>query len=322
MMARAMAERVSGNEARGVMLTQMGLALMASRWSGARDILVTVGDASGGGFQPSLKIATGLIGLARSVASGEIDAAFLNPSGLLNQPYRGVGIFTEPLDLRVLANYPSWDRFVCAIHPRTGIRSFAELRDRRYPLKVSVRQDRTHATRVLLDTALRASGFSLEDIESWGGQVSYATRPRTPERLEGMASGALDAVWDEGVGSWVREALDAGYRPMDLGQPAIDVLVAEGWRAVPLPRSRYPQLDRDYTVLDFSGWVLYTRASLPDDDAYRLVDAMAAREAAMPWEQGTYRNIGQLGQDTDSTPRDVPLHPGAERWYREHGYAV
>jgi len=59
MMARAMAERVSGNEARGVMLTQMGLALMASRWSGARDILVTVGDASGGGFQPSLKIATG-----------------------------------------------------------------------------------------------------------------------------------------------------------------------------------------------------------------------------------------------------------------------
>lgn len=38
-----MAERVSGSEARGVMLTQMGLAMMASRWSGARDILVTVG---------------------------------------------------------------------------------------------------------------------------------------------------------------------------------------------------------------------------------------------------------------------------------------
>src|SRR6185312_15910662 len=156
----------SGNEARGVMLTQMGLAMMASRWNGARDILVTVGDASGGGFEPTLKIATGLIGLAHSVARGEIDAAFLNPSGLLNQPYRGVGLFAEPLDLRVLANYPSWDRFVCGIHPRTGIRSFAELKEQQYPLKVSVRLDPTHATRVLLDTALKASGFALEDIQA------------------------------------------------------------------------------------------------------------------------------------------------------------
>ena len=23
--------------------------------------------------------------------------------------------------------------------------------------------------------------------------------------------------------------------------------------------------------------------------------------------------------ESDSTPMDVPLHPGAERWYREHG---
>jgi TRAP-type uncharacterized transport system substrate-binding protein len=24
-------------------------------------------------------------------------------------------------------------------------------------------------------------------------------------------------------------------------------------------------------------------------------------------------------RESDSTPMDVPLHPGAERWYREHG---
>jgi len=317
-----MAERVSGNEARAVMLSQMGLALMAARWQGAKDMCVVLGDGTGRTFQPRLKIATGLVHLAYGVAAGDVDAAFLNPSGLLNQAYRGKGLFSEPLDLRVLANYPSWDRFVCAIHPRTGIRSFAELKEKKYPLKVSVRLDPTHATRVLLDTALKASGFSLEDIQAWGGQIHYANRPRTPERLEGMAKGELDAVWDEGVGSWVREALDAGYQPMDLGQPAIDALEAEGWRAVTLPKSRYPQLDRDYTVMDFSGWVLYTRTSLPEEDAYLLVDAMAAREAAMPWEEGTYQNIGQLGQDTDSTPRDIPLHPGAERWYKEHGYAV
>lgn len=313
-----MANKPTGNEARAVMLSQIGLQLMSSRWASARDMCIVLGDGTGETFEPRLKIATGLVHLAYGVASGDVDAAFLNPAGLLNQAYRGTGLFAKPLDLRVLATYPSWDRFVCAIHSRTGIRSFADLRDKRYPLKVSIREDRTHATRVLLDTALQACGFSLEDLQAWGGQISYAKRPRTPERLDGMASGELDAVWDEGVGSWVREALNAGYQPMDLGDAAIQALEAVGWRSVLLPKSRYPQLDRDYRVIDFSGWVLYTRASLPDDDAYRLVDALAVREAQMPWEEGTYQGVDHLGQDTDSTPRDIPLHPGAERWYREH----
>jgi TRAP-type uncharacterized transport system substrate-binding protein len=26
-----------------------------------------------------------------------------------------------------------------------------------------------------------------------------------------------------------------------------------------------------------------------------------------------------MGRESDSTPMDVPLHPGAERWYRERG---
>jgi len=312
--------RVSGNEARGVMLTQMGLAMMASRWAGARDILVTVGDATGETFEPRLRIATGLIGLARSVARGDVDAAFVNPSGLLTQAYRGKGLFSQQLDLRILANYPSWDRFICAVHPRTGIKSLVELRDKRYPLKVSVREDPTHGTRLLLEVALKACGFELADIEAWGGQITYTKRPREQSRLDAMASGEIDAVFDEGVGSWFREALDAGLQPMDLGEPAIRELEAVGWRAAVLPASRYPGLQRDYTVIDFSGWPLYTRASLPDDDAYRLVDAIAAREDSMPWEAGTYQSIGHPGQDTDSTPRDVPLHLGAERWYREHGW--
>jgi len=28
--------------------------------------------------------------------------------------------------------------------------------------------------------------------------------------------------------------------------------------------------------------------------------------------------VQQMGRESDATPMDVPLHPGAERWYREH----
>jgi hypothetical protein len=44
---------------------------------------------------------------------------------------------------------------------------------------------------------------------------------------------------------------------------------------------------------------------------------VAARTSEVPWEPGT-QGIEQMGRETDATPMDVPLHPGAEQWYRNH----
>jgi TRAP-type uncharacterized transport system substrate-binding protein len=74
--------------------------------------------------------------------------------------------------------------------------------------------------------------------------------------------------------------------------------------------------------IDYSGWALYTRASLPEDDVYLLCEALAARLDAIPWEPGAFTGLAQLFQDDEAAPRPVPLHPGAERWCREHGIAV
>ena len=46
-----------------------------------------------------------------------------------------------------------------------------------------------------------------------------------------------------------------------------------------------------------------------------------ARKEQIYWED-SYTGVGQLGENTDATPRDVPLHPGAEKWYQEHGFKV
>jgi len=60
-------------------------------------------------------------------------------------------------------------------------------------------------------------------------------------------------------------------------------------------------------------------ASLPEQVAYEVCNALAAREAEIPWEKGIDGSALHMGSESDSTPMDVPLHPGAERWYREHG---
>jgi len=86
-----------------------------------------------------------------------------------------------------------------------------------------------------------------------------------------------------------------------------------------LPKARFPGLARDVETLDFSGWPIYTSASLPEQVAYDICGALAAREAEIPWEKGTDGTALHMGRESDSTPMDVPLHPGAQRWYHEHG---
>src|SRR4051812_49882067 len=113
------------NFLRSSMLWEIGLNVAADPnipYGGNRDMCITLGSGSGEHFTPSLRMATGSAVLAKAVVAGEIEMAFINPSGLLTQAYRGTGLFSEPLPVRVVASYPSWDRYVCIFHPRTGLK--------------------------------------------------------------------------------------------------------------------------------------------------------------------------------------------------------
>ena len=264
--------------------------------------------------------------LAHAVARGELEAAMVNPSALLTQAVRGKGLFDRPLPLVIVANYPSWDRFAVAVHPRTGLRSLADVAQKRFPLRLSTREDPTHSTRDLIAQLFAVYGFSLDDLQRWGGSLQLNGGPGDRRRLEALAAGSVDAVMDEGLALWLEPALAAGYRPLALEPGTFAQLAELGWRRVVMPAGTYRGLDADYACIDYSGWPLYARADLPDEVAYRIVDAIHAREREIVWEdfneRAPYAGIGPLGIETEATPRDVPLHPGSVRWFRAHGFKL
>jgi TRAP-type uncharacterized transport system substrate-binding protein len=267
-------------------------------------------------------MSTGSPILAHAVCNNELEAAMINPSGLLTQAYRGTGLFPQPLPVRIIAVYPSLDHFVYLIHPRTGLKSLAEIKEKKYPLRLSIREDATHSTRVLLDQTLTIYGITVKDIESWGGSLQLNGGPGDERRMKAIREGTIDAIFDEGLVLWFNEALAAGMKPMTLDDFAFKHLVDElGWRKYTIKSGRYKNLTENHTCIDYSGWPIYTRASLPNDDAYKICDAIMARQDQIYWED-SYTGVGQLGENTDATPRDVPLHPGAEKWYREQGIKV
>ena len=312
------------NFVRAKTLWEIGLHIAgnpATPYGGNRDMVITVGSGSGAAFRPWLRLATGSAILAEEVAKGDgVDLAFVNPSALLTQAYRGVGLFRAPLPVRIVAVYPSWDRFVFMVHPRTGIRSLADIKAKRYPLRVSVREDPTHSTLVLIEQAFALHGFALKDIESWGGRLVTLRRavrrssPRSRSRAARSTRCSTRASRSGSTRRWPPVSRRSRSR-LPSSKPWGDW---GGARSRCRKRASRGLLATSTRSISAAGRSM-PDASLPDDVAYDVCAALAAREAEIPWEKGTSTTALQMGRESDTTPMDVPLHPGAERWYREHG---
>jgi TRAP-type uncharacterized transport system substrate-binding protein len=72
--------------------------------------------------------------------------------------------------------------------------------------------------------------------------------------------------------------------------------------------------------LGFSGWPMAVRADMPEEVAYALCEAIERSKDAIPTDNFKPLDIAQLCANDEEAPYDVPLHPGAERFYRERGY--
>jgi TRAP-type uncharacterized transport system substrate-binding protein len=303
---------------RSALILETIAEMVRPRWFQAPIVQVHMGRlGQDGGFNVSSEDGADLIPL---VAKGEIDVAMLNPSALLHAAYHGTGPYTEPHPmLRVISVMPSLDWFIFAVSEKTGLTSLADVKERRYPLRVSIRPPA--ALKMYVDATLNAYGFSLEDVIAWGGSVSYdRAMPFLPERYERVKRDEIDAIFDEGVARFIPMLADLGMCILPLEEPILRQMDAIHLQRHVLPRSLFPMLAADIPTLDFSGWPVYTRADASDELVYQFCRALETRKASIPWEAPGPMPTNDMCNDTASGPLKIPLHPAAERYWREAGY--
>ena len=118
------------------------------------------------------------------VARGEVQAAIINPAGLLPLAVSGTGPFKTAIPLRAITVIPSPDQLAFAVYEKTGLQSLHEVRARRYPLRVSMRGQMDHSLHVVVKEVLSAADLSLDDIVS--GADRCATTPGCPITQTGL----------------------------------------------------------------------------------------------------------------------------------------
>lgn len=258
------------------------------------------------------------------VAEGKFHAAVSTPGWVANLALAGSPPFERPLPLRGLAQFTHDDRLVFAVRRETGIESIGDIKKKRYPLKISTPLRKTrHPAVWCAERVLEEYGFNFDDIESWGGEL-LADRPRYMN-VAGSApvSEEFEAIFDEAIMTkrWVTltEQYDMRFLPID--EPVLEALEKKGWQRGVLPKGRFRGIDADVPGIDFSGWSFFCRDDMDDELAYQMVAAIEEEKDRIDRHFGPGSAMTEL-VDMRHLARNVtiPLHPGAERYYREKGY--
>ncbi len=259
------------------------------------------------------------------VGRGEADVCMTTPTWYGEAAHLGKFDFDRPYDVKAIATFPHDDRLAFAVRAETGIRSLHDLREKKYPLRVAIPASRQlHPAGLIAEEALAQYGLTLRDIEAWGGAV--LPRMRVGRFTGPIVDPSFDAVFDEAIHNrqWQRltEEHDMRFLPLDE-----EVLAHFERRGIPrgtIAKGRLRGIDEDVPALDFTGWVLLARGDLPDEFTYLLTKVLDEHKEEIQALFGPGSALRALTGEIDlaQSARELkmPLHPGAEAYYREQGY--
>jgi len=262
-------------------------------------------------------------GAPLSVGRKKYDFAFANPASLARMAILGKGFYKNKIPLRAIGVFPSWDRLVFAVHERTGIRSLEELKEKRYPLRVSTREGgKYHSTLFAIDEVLRGYGLGFSEIEKWGGKILRVANPSSKERKRQIENGEVDAVFDEGLKSWGTKALASGMRLLSLTDAVLRRLERIGYTRAPITPKYYPEVQQAIETVDFSGWLFFCHRDLPSTTAYDIAARVDKTCHKIPVDHfdGREMTIQEFCHGGEAGPLCIPLHPGAKRYFKEKGH--
>ena len=117
---------------------------------------------------------------------------------------------------------------------------------------------------------------------------------------------------------WYQASQKHEMRFLDVPEPVIAKLVSDyGFERVEVPRGYLAGMDRRIPTAGLSGQVVYGRVDAPDDFAYAVARSLDRNKGLLKWAVLPFSYDASRVWKTNG---NVPLHPGAARYYREVGY--
>lgn len=246
------------------------------------------------------------------VGRGDVDLALAFSTNTL-AALRGKPPFGRAYpEVRALARlYDGYYHFVIA--RRTGISAFREIRERRFPLRVSTN---TVGSPMDVSTAqiFLLHGMSFDELRAWGGEVLYLSSTRAQELL---ADGQLDAIVTTGpipvrAIQMTHVSQEVDVLPLSPGEIA-RLNEEYGASRATIPAHTYQGQPHDLPTVTESV-LLIASARLPDATAFEIGRALERRRSRLAQVYGILAGVTAAYLAETGA---VPLHDGARAYYRD-----
>src|SRR5207249_10822216 len=114
--------------------------------------------------------------------------------------------------------------------------------------------------------------------------------------------------------------LELGWHFLGLEEPRLQELEGMGLKRIAITADEFPRLPKTVWSVDFSGWPVFTRDDVADDVVTAFCTALEARKDRIPWYGEGPMDLKLMVSDHWTAPLMVPLHPAAERFWKQQGY--
>lgn len=256
----------------------------------------------------------GGVGNIRDVSNGEAEVGYTYAHDA-HSAFAGDAPFTQAhTDLMHLASlYPA--AYQVAVPASSDIYSYRDLGDRNLsPGKL------TDSGYTVFETVMGRYGLAPDVIRANGGTIHHVSYT---DSVALMKDGHIDAAFAI-TGFPQAFFLDLEFRPgirfLSMEEAILDEIIEEnpGYISVSITDEHYSSVDTPVTTLGAVTTLVVNR-NMSDDLVYAMTSALWDAHAELvavadAWEQ--------VSLETAVLGAAIPVHPGALRYYREHGVTV
>jgi para-nitrobenzyl esterase len=232
---------------------------------------------------------------------------------ILRSAYRGTGAYAKDgprHNLRLIANIQDPNYVLVAAKAETGITDLAQIREKRWPVRILSAGVGSNAAAIL-----SYYGLSKENIEAAGGRLGSTAEDRDNFDVAIGGGGVMTTAPEWRVWTEISQKFNLTF--LELPDELLAKLAKENEiERGTIPVGLYRGVVRPIPTVVRTGTAVYGRADMPDDFAYAVAKAMDEEQELLQWKHLNFSyNIHSVWK-----AYEIPLHPGAERYYKERGY--
>ena len=228
----------------------------------------------------------------------------------------GLDPFKQPLsDLRAIAMIDPQAAVQIFARTVSGITSIEQIRDKKMPVRVALNSKGTLMA-ITGEQIFEAYGFSVKDIENWGGRINYVAYNTG---LDQVKNGQIDLIINMLAfpsSQVVSAARDTPLRMLGLSPAAMKTLNTKlGTATIDVPSNTYSF--EPAVIQTVRGSVVVVASDkMKDSEAQAIVEAMLKNFAFL---QKAHATLARLTPESLAQTAPLALHPGAAAAYKKAG---